>query len=441
MTRVRSYTVLVVVAAGTLGPWACTSKDGPPPGAVVDSGLGPDITADMDASPGDETGADVTTAPDTSTPVIDASTSSEASNPDAAEASAPDASDGGAGDVLLFAGIDTNANAWGASFAAGAWSATNIGANLYAVQGGGLAVTASAQGVAVFRDDTTPTVKAATWTGSWPQLAALTPTANAVGAPVAGGTGALLVYQSFPVGFAQFDAPSATWSSGEATGASSDNDSVPGAVGTMSGSAVALFTGTGALGTTYGYAVRSSPGTWTAPASIPGSAYDSSLGSPPAIVSVRVPGTDTLVAAMNGSTSGTIDAAVYTAGTWSSAVHLVTDAATAAGRPFSLAALPGGRAALAYVDATSALRLGFYSGSWTSFQVVPGTGTGSALYPISIARGAFGQAVVEMVYLDGTGSSLGPKHVRLTSEAMWTWSAPFDVAAASFEAAYVAVGP
>jgi hypothetical protein len=88
------------------------------------------------------------------------------------------------------------------------------------------------------------------------------------------------------------------------------------------------------------------------------------------------------------------------------------------------------------------MHLAFYSGStWGTFSSVPGTCDHFPRFPISIARGANGTAVLELAYLDGTGDSRTPQHIRLTGESPQTWSSPVKIATGGFDSVRIAVGP
>jgi hypothetical protein len=110
------------------------------------------------------------------------------------------------------------------------------------------------------------------------------------------------------------------------------------------------------------------------------------------------------------------------------------------GTVLSIAALPDGRAALAYATAANGINVGFFDGTaWSAFRAVPGATFGAAQFgPVSVARGVDG-AVLELAFLD---TDLHVRHTRLTDEASWTWSAPVMVGdASSHTRVWIATGP
>lgn len=405
--------------------------------ATSDDGPGPD-GSQSDASAADG-GPDGQVSND-----ADADAEASDSSPEAAAGGdgAADASEAGASDIVLFAGVDNAAHGVGATYASGQWTSGVIGSDVYSVQGGGVVVTPGGHGLAVFRGNTNAVVEFASWNGTWSMLASEGTSTNSVGAPYAGGTGAFLAYQNGSVGFAQYDEATMAWSpANQATGASSDNSSLPAVVAMSTGAPMALFTGVNGLAQQYGYSIQSGT-TWSSAAAITGSAAAIGISPRPEILAVQAAAGGPIVAAMNGAQPGEIDTAAYAGGAWTTTKNVVTDAATNQGRPFALTPLPDGRVALAYVDTNQGMHLGFFhASSWGAFAAVPGTGDRFPRFPIAIARGANGGAVLELVYLDGTGDSRTPQHVRLTNEAQWTWTSPVPVATGGFDAAYLAVGP
>lgn len=346
-------------------------------------------------------------------------------------------------DLLLAAGIDNTNRAFGASFAAGAWTTSTLGADYYSFSGGGVTVTAARTGLAVFRSNAGAAIGAATFGTSWSTLAAEGVTTNVIGMPTPGGAGAFIAFQNGTVSEAEFHDTGATWSPTAATtSAASDNNSLPAIATIASGDPLVLFPGQGAtLSTHFAWSLRTA-GTWSAAAAIPGSTKPSFLPAP-AITAVKRVGADQVVAVMNSTTSGEIDYAVFSGGTWSTAASVVTNAANGGqSRVFALAPLPDGRVALVYIDTAQVMHVAFFDGtSWGSFQIVPGTGSKYSRFPIAIARGANASAVLEVLYTDGVSDSRIPRHVRLTNESTWTWTSPLSVGSAATDSVYIAVGP
>jgi hypothetical protein len=255
--------------------------------------------------------------------------------------------------------------------------------------------------------------------------------------PAAAPGGAFVAFGGTNLMLATYQDTSQTWAPSNAvTGVTPIPNLIPAVVTTSSGDPLVLFTSSGDQ--SYAYTLRTA-GTWSTAAAIPTSKPPPSAPPQPAIIAVRRTGSDAIVAAMFGSALGELDTAVYSGGTWTTTTNVVTDAAFTPERSFALAALPDGRVALAYVDGSNshAGRLAFFDGSWGQFASVPGSG-GVGEFPIAIARGANGEAIVEFVYIDGSGAL---QHIRLTDEASWTWTSPVAVAPGSFRAAYIAVGP
>ncbi len=460
--RPSSGLALTLLAVASASAWACGSSgsssnsagDGGTDGSMADVTTESDTGTPTDGS----SNQDTSTAPEAST-TPEASTLPEASTqpdgstiPDASGDSsttpdatsgdaATDASDAGPNDLVLASGVDNSNGTWGAVYAMGAWAATSIGSDVYDPVGGGVVVTPGRHGLAAYRGNANDTIEAAEYAGSWPMLASEGTMPNTVSAPAAAPSGAFVAYGGQSLGLATYVEAMGMWSpASQATGAAGENNAVPAVVTTSTGDPMILVLSS--TGGTYSYVLRTG-GTWGTLSTITGSAGPGIAGgSAPAITAVRVAGSSTIVAAMAGANMGEIDTAVYSGGTWTTTKNVATNAPFSQGAPFSLAALPDGRVALAYLDATQAMHLAFYSGStWGTFSSVPGTCDHFPRFPISIARGANGTAVLELAYLDGTGDSRTPQHIRLTGESPQTWSSPVKIATGGFDSVRIAVGP
>jgi hypothetical protein len=351
--------------------------------------------------------------------------------------------------VLLVAGPSNGGtfHAIGTSYQGGAWSAaTQLGSDIYSDSGGGVAVTAGGTGVAVLRGNTNTSLESAVWNaGSWKTLVSQGTTDSFVSAPVAAGGVAMLVHQS-GVGasteyFAEWNSSGSSFSPlSQSTGTVGDNETIPVVVTTASGDPLVLFSNNTY---TYSFTLRTG-GVWSAVAALP-SASEPMMGAAakPAIAAARGIGTTTIVAVVNSGSNGTnAQYATFSSGAWTTAKPLVSDllAGLRCQGPIALAGLPDGRVAMAYVATAGAIKVGFFDGqAFGAFTAVPMVTSNAVPVPLSLARGAYGSAVLELAYLD---TSLHVEHTRLTSEAQWTWSTPIVVdATQGYNLVSLAVGP
>jgi hypothetical protein len=422
-----------------------------PDGSVgIDGGEDAEASAPAEAGSqesgaGDATSADAGTA-DTGAgadaAASDGGGSNEASldaSGDAADASAPPPT------LLTMVGVTTGNVPYAGAYAAGAWTTTAIGTDIFSPGGGGVAVLDATHALATLRGNTSGAVEAAPFAGKWSNLAnVVTAATSYTGAPVATVGGAAVPYQAGTSGYALYVARYAssggTWTTtNESTGASGDNITVPWLVETsttellLAGNTSSQYT-----------SVAKTGGAWGAAAAIPGTSTPSAITAGlPAIAGARRAGTDQVVAAwMQGATtSATLNTGVWSAGTWTVAPSaLATDVAGNQGRAFAIAALPDGRVALAYVSTSSALNLALYDGtSWGAFTAVPVAAASSPRVPVAIAAGIGGTAVVELAYLDANRHA---QHTRLTSESPLTWSASTPIDATNvYDKIELASGP
>ena len=352
--------------------------------------------------------------------------------------------------VLLVAGnLNTGGITLGASFRAGSWSTTSIAppaADIYAYRGGGVVVTGHGRGVAMLGGSTDAGLYSLTFRNTnWSTFARQGTSVNrTIGRPMPSGTaggGAIVAHQigtsASPIDLSQYDDASNAWSTlPDDVGIASDMRGLPGAVADASGNPIVIAAA--GSGLTYVWSRRVG-GVWSAPANM--------LNAPLAFFGVNSmseavlrPGTSQLVAVMRaGSSNSELRYAVWNGTTWSAATTVATDASGF--RAFSMAPLLDGRVALAYVDNADHVRVGFFDGSaWSAFDSLTLTPN---LFPVNapmaIARGANGDAVLELAY----ASDMGVWHTRLTRESPATWTTPVLVggSTAQFGGVWLAVGP
>jgi hypothetical protein len=348
--------------------------------------------------------------------------------------------------VLLLAG-PANAGtgqAIGTSYQAGAWSAvTQLGSNIFSAGGGGVAITDDGRGVAVLRRNSGSALESASWSGSWGMLAAQATYDSYLSLPVAAGGGVMLVHQSGQGAstnyFARWQGGTTPWSPlAESTGTLGDNRTLPTVVVTAAGDPLVLFSDSSTQ--SYSWTLRTG-GTWSASATIPGASEPNNLSPSAAIAVARGIGQAAIVAILRTGDGSSAQYATFSAGAWSTAASLVSDLDNApATVPFALTALPDGRVAMAYVTRAGAVKVGFFDGSaWGAFTAVPAVTAYTGALPLSLARGAYGSAVVELAYLD---TALHVEHTRLTDESRWTWSTPVVVdGSQQYVLVSIAVGP
>jgi hypothetical protein len=326
-------------------------------------------------------------------------------------------------------------SAYATVFQDGAWTAlTMIGDNESSGGGGGVIPIANDEAVAVARTYGGAAVNSV-WNGIWPTLYQIdTLDDTFVSAPSAAAPGAFVAEEAslnpYEITLDTFDQSAPTWSTGEITGASGDARCIPVVGVTGGGNPVVLYASTPAATTTYQWVARTGT-TWNAAASVPGVATLSSSTGTPTVAAVTRAGLDQIVAVFltGGPTTFALQSSTLSAGAWSAAPTVVaTDVvATGFGAPFSLAAMPDGRVALAYVDTSSAIQVAFFDGTtWGPFSAVPSAVPVGTLAPLSIAHGIAGD-VLELVFID---QSYFIRHARLTSQASdsaSTWTAPVVV--------------
>jgi hypothetical protein len=263
-------------------------------------------------------------------------------------------------------------------------------------------------------------VQYATWSpGGWTQLANLATGVTTRTRPaLAGGvSGAQLVFQGtdFKYYFATF---AATWSTPEAVGPSgSQQFGANGAdIATAGGNPVVVYAN-GASSNDL-YSDERVAAVWQSPASISGSIDFSVI---PAVVALST-GPE-LLAVWAQSAGGQLRFATRTAGTWSTPAD-ITGASTAA-RP-SLAALPGGGAALAFKGTDGKLYVSQYaSASWTTPAGISSPNVNSTSSP-AVAKGV-GTASLEIAFIEADGVAY---HARLINSS---WTTPTAIGGTSLD--------
>jgi hypothetical protein len=325
--------------------------------------------------------------------------------------------------------------AFGASYQAGAWSTLSaIGSDGPAgtTPGGGVAFVPSGHAVAALNESS------ATWSGSWSALTPIGSSAFSASAPIPTPSGALVALQyEGGLVLGTFDDPTSAWS-WQQTDFDSYTQSgiscVPALVLDAQDDPIVLFSVNDDL-QQYMWAEESA-GTWTQPAYVPG--QDSVFNATPAVVASKRIGADQVVAVfVNGSSANgpeyTLGWSTFAGGVWSSPAELLASDAIgiASVSQLSMAALPDGRVAFAYLAEGNTVKVGFFDGAaWSAFTAAPGVSpltTVPALdrtpQILSLTAGAAG-AVLELAYIDAS-SSLA--HTRLTDESTWTWTSPHVV--------------
>jgi hypothetical protein len=340
----------------------------------------------------------------------------------------------------------------GTSYQAGSWSAaTPLGSGVGSQCGGGVAVVNDGRGVATFRDGNNGAFESATWSGSWGTLAPQGVWAFSLSRPVAAGGAAILARcDSLDSNdYARWQGGTTSWSPlAESTGTLDDGATFPVVVTTASGDPLVLFSDNPENHShRYAWTLRTG-GVWSADAALPGASEPAPLSMvPAAIAAAGGVGSSSIVAVVRSGNGNEAQYATFSGGAWSSAATLVTDLSGAIGlqAPFALAGLPDGRVAMAYEAApcnssgSCPVKVGFYDGtSWGTFAVVPAVGIAETALPISLARGAFGSAVVELGYID---NSHHVNHVRLTNESKWIWTTPVLVDSSPQATVSIGVGP
>lgn len=325
--------------------------------------------------------------------------------------------------------------------------------------GASVAVLAGGSGIAAM-GATAPAFSASRWDGAWTSPVLVPGLNSAQGVPAlsrmaAFPGGALVAHvQQQTLSLNTFDARRGAWRLGEDLGVSSAYHPAVSYVG--SGDPLVVYFAEGK------YASLHKVGSvWTKPSEVPitgevvihdrGSNW--SDGVQAEIDLARRVGVDEVVGVFATDPTG-LDCAVFSKGSWSSAVRIANDAAIGElnipeylpsfSRHYSLAALPDGRVALAYWTVTALgaapsgnIKLGFFDGSsWSDFKVVPDA-VALSYSPIAISRGAEG-AVLELLFSQNPAADqpavgspcLRPdqkeswclKHMRLTDEADWSWT-------------------
>jgi hypothetical protein len=351
-----------------------------------------------------------------------------------------------ADETVLVVGILDGDTPYGASYQDGKWAAAvKLGDSAHSQSGGGVVATADGHGVAVFRaGGNDSTLNFATWSGTWGMLAAQGGTGSTVSIPVATTDGAFIAQQEdvdpFMMKLGEWSNSSSSWpTAAESTGQAGQNLGVPAVVATATGDPMVLFVDK----TTQQYAwTLRTGGTWSASAPLSTATTPSVGASFPAIAACRV-GTDQIVAVMvSGSNGQTLLSSTFSSGAWSTPTPLATDLAPdlSIGAMFAVTALPGGRAAVAYVKGLSGVSAGLYDGTmWGPLKDVPISSFAYATTPVSIARGANASAILELAYVDFLSG--GIQHTRLTDEGNWTWTAPVVIDAQKYSVVSLAVGP
>jgi hypothetical protein len=443
-SRPLAQAVLILLATACGGP----AGNAPPPAS--DGGMGGDVASSMpDAAAsadvggdarldtGADAGSDVRSDTGPDSPSGDASPDvvlhdggggSEGGG--GADASVPDSGSDAGTTFLALTGTDSLGNAMGYIYAKDSsgtmsWSAASTLVSRASL--GGVTVLPSGQAVAAFIQTTEPDddtyVASEVWSGGWGAGdwlgEAFGTTPSSMGIPVPSPTGAAVAHLDFEgstepsqVMFAEFDPASSTWST--------DGPSLPipsamvPAVAITSGGDPVLLT---ALYGNYSWSERSGT-TWSTPAAI--------AGAPPFLLSdiyyygvsvaTQVGGDQILAVFLTGSgLDFSLESATFSSGTWSSPVIFESGFQEYdESAPFSLAALPDGRIALAFAG-SAGLEVGFWNGtSWGVFQSVGYDGVTS----LSLAPGATG-AILDLAFVQGINTIV---HARLTDEATWTWS-------------------
>ena len=456
----KSALLAVLCATVAAGPLVACGGASAANGASVD-GSTPDGAASSDAAMESSPG---TPADATSDVLPDVTLDASANPPDGpsggpadatGDSSRADAGDGGsasdaASATLLMtaittaepadaaADVDASApTAFSAAYQAGAWSTLSaIGSDgaAGAMPGGGVAFVPSGHAVAALNGSS------ATWSGSWSALTPIGVDPLSVGAPLPSPSGALLAFQyEGGLVLGTFDDAASAWSSQQ-----TDFDSytqsgiscVPALVLDAQDDPVVLFSVNNGNASSQEYMwAEESAGTWTQPAYVPG--QESVFNATPAVVARKRVGADQVVAVfVNGSSANgpeyTLGWSTFGAGVWSSPAELLASDAIgiASISQLSMAALPDGRVAFAYLAEGNAVKVGFFDGmAWSAFTAAPVSPLTTAPVMdqtpqvLSLTAGAAG-AVLELAYIDAS-SSLA--HTRLTDESTWTWTSPHVV--------------
>jgi hypothetical protein len=323
-----------------------------------------------------------------------------------------------------------------------------LGTDEFAPAGGGVPLVPDGRGLAVIRANAGVSAESALYTGSWATLAAYNAanSTNYVSVPIPTATGALVAHAAAsgadPISLDTWDDGTSAWTT-ETTGVNGDNQSFPTVATTAAGDPLVLFSQCSGSVPTYDWVARTA-GTWGAAAVIPGlmaATCGGATGGPsPAYVNAKRAGADQIVAVLRVSSGTTLQAVSFSAGAWSSATTVATDAVSDTFMGLAIAALPDGRVALAYETTARGVSVGFFDGStWSAFQAVPTAALpNSVSVPLSVAHGGVG-AVLELAYVD---ASLHLQHTRLLTETPWVWSTPAPVdASQTYGLVSIAVGP
>lgn len=298
----------------------------------------------------------------------------------------------------------------------GSWVTTSLGGK--STDGLSLVTAGAALAVAGVRftasgDANDQAVQWATWTpGIWTQLANVGTGVTTRTRPglVGGAAGAQLVFQGtdFKYYFAAF---TGTWSTPEAVGPSgSQQFGANGADIALVGANPVVVYANGASSNDL-YSDERVSAVWQSPASISGSVDFSVI---PAVVALST-GPE-LLAVWAQSSSGQLRFATRTGGTWSAPADIT--GATTAARP-SVAALPGGGAALAFKGTDGKLYVSQYASStWSSPAGLSSPNVNSTSSP-AVAKGV-GTASVEIAFIEADGVAY---HSRLISSS-WTTPVP-----------------
>jgi hypothetical protein len=92
-----------------------------------------------------------------------------------------------------------------------------------------------------------------------------------------------------------------------------------------------------------------------------------------------------------------------------------------------MAALPDGRAVLAYTTSADGVAGALYDGAtWTAMPAIPGATVAAYSSAVTLAPGAEPGVVAEIVFQHNAIERA--YHTRLTDAASWTWTVPVAIA-------------